>query len=167
MCDYVSGELVLSFAKTDVAAERLISDIRQGRIEHVDYLEDLDEKLWQLELKADEDLDFKFHRVRVPSGEEQWKITYLQFFYKRHALEIIGSGKADEAFFQSFKRSDYQFTAAPNYILTLAAPPPLGKSTIKVGNFSFSKFHSSYKNALDLPLKPSANLNQVEITILD
>lgn len=166
MCDYVSGELVLCFPRADLAAMNLVNDIREGLIEHVEHVEDLEQKLRKMELKPDEDLNFEFHRVRVPEGEEHWKVTFLHFFYKHKLLEILGSGKVDSAFLDCLKRSDYQFTAAPNHVLSLAGPP-LGKSAVKVSKFNFSQFHSSYKGTLGLPSQPSSNLNQVEITILD
>ena len=166
MCDYIPGELVLGFPRNDLAAVSLVNDIREGLIEHVTALEDLEEKLWKMELKPDEDLDFKFYRAHVPPGEEQWKITFLQFFYKHKLLEILHSGKVNSDFLDCLGRSDYQFTVAPNHVLSLATPL-LSKSAVKTSKFNFSQFHSSYRKTLGLPANPVPNLDQVKITILD
>jgi hypothetical protein len=39
-----------------------------------------------MELSVDPGVRHEFHRVRVPYGQEQWKVTYLQFFYKNKML---------------------------------------------------------------------------------
>jgi hypothetical protein len=49
-------------------------------------VESVEDKLARLGLKADPHLAFELHRVRVPIGEEYWKMTYLQFFYKHKMI---------------------------------------------------------------------------------
>jgi hypothetical protein len=165
MCDYTSGELLICFPKVDVAARRLMEDIRKGLIEHVSYEESLEEKLARIGLSPDENIEFDFHRVRVPPGEEQWKITYLQFFYKHQLIKVLASGQAAEDFLNGLRRSDYQFTVAPNSVLELAANP-LGKG-VRAANFTFSNFHTQYKAALNIPAAPPNGLDQVNIAIID
>lgn len=164
MCsDYISGQLVLCFPKKDLAAQELIEDIQEGVIEHVSYDESLQQVLNRLELHADETLPFEFHRVHVPEGEEHWKITYLHFFYKHKLLDVLTRGKVNPEFIECLNRSDLQFTVAPNYVLSLAA----GHFPVSAADFKFSQFHEEYKSRLQLPLAPPADLNQVEITIID
>lgn len=165
MCDYTSGELLICFPKVDVAAQRLMEDIRKGRIGHVSYEESLEEKLARIGLSPDEDIEFDFHRVKVPPGEEQWKITYLQFFYKHRLIEVLASGRGTKEFLNGLRRSDYQFTVAPNSVLDLAASP-LGKG-VQAANFTFSNFHAQYKAALNIPATPPNELDQVNIAIVD
>lgn len=165
-CDYISGELILCFPKVDLAARRLIEDIGRGDIEHVSHIESLEQKLARLGLKQDGDIEFEFHRVGVPVGEEQWKITYLQFFYKQKFLEVLGHGQATQEFIDCMGRSDYQFTAVHNSVLSLAAKP-LDKAAVRAADFTFSKFHAQYKATVNVPATPPTNLDQVHIAILD
>jgi subtilisin family serine protease len=166
MCDYISGDLIICFPKVDVAARRLMEDIRRGSIEHVSHEESLEQKLAKLGLSQDEDIEFEFHRVTVPPGEEQWKITYLQFFYKHKFIEVLGQGQALPDFLDGIRRSDYQFTVVPNSVLSLAAKP-LSKAAVKAANFTFSQFHAQYKTTVNVPATPPPELDQVRITIAD
>jgi hypothetical protein len=166
MCDYIAGELILCFPKVDTAAQQLMEDIRGGLIEHVSYLESLEQKLARLSLTPDDDLEFQFHRVAVPAGEEHWKVTYLQFFYKHKLLEALGTEQLTPQFRAALSRSDYQFTAAPNSILSLASTP-LGREAVKAVNFTFSKFHTQYKKLIGIPAELPSDLGQITITIVD
>jgi Subtilase family len=164
MCsDYVSGQLILCFPKADVAARELVEDIRREAIEHVSYGESLEQVLVRLELKADETLPFEFHRVHVPENEEHWKITYLQFFYKHKLIKVLSEGQVSSEFMDSLRRSDLQFTVAPNYVMSLAS----GLRKVQAADFKFSQFHEQYKARLNLPVAPPADLNLVEIAIID
>jgi subtilisin family serine protease len=165
MCDYISGDLLICFPKVDLAAQLLMEDIRGGLIEHVSRAESLEEKLAPLGLKPDEDIEFEFHRVKVPPGEEQWKITFLQFFYKRKLLEVLVSRQTTRRFLKGLGRSDYHFTVVPNSVLDLAASP-LGKGVLAT-NFTFSNFHTQYKATLNIPATPPNRLDQVRIAIAD
>jgi subtilisin family serine protease len=63
-------------------------------------------------------------------------------------------------------RSDYQFTAAPNSILSLAAKP-LGKEAVQAANFTFSEFHTQYKVLVGIPAEPPSDLDQITVAIVD
>ena len=86
--------------------------------------ESLENRVARLELKVDADLEFDFHLIRVPLGQQSWKTTYLQFFYKRELLNFIPKSPRD-LIRKLLERSDYQFTVSPNHLPTLANPPPL------------------------------------------
>jgi hypothetical protein len=167
MCDYISGELILCFPKVDPAAQQLIEDIRRDRIEHVTHLESLAGKMARLGLRPDEEMEFDFHRVRVPIGEEHWKITYLQFFYKIKLLELLTQGQPPPEFMDVIGRSDYQLTIVPNSVLSLANSKPLGKAKVKAANFTFSKFHSEYKKSVRIPDVPPPDIDQITVAIID
>jgi len=164
--DFICGELVLCFPKTDPAAQQLVADIRDGKIEHVRHIESLEQKLARLNLRPDEDLDFDFHRLGVHVGEELWKVTYLQFFYKINLLNALGAGGATPEFLAALGRSDFQFTATPNSVMSLAARRP-GKGGVKATDFAFTKLHEQYKNMLRIPSPPPPGLDQVTIAVID
>jgi hypothetical protein len=124
MCDTVAGELILCFTTIDLAARNLVALIRDHKIGHVEYVDSLDNKLAKLNLKPDPDLEFDLHLVRVPSGQESWKTTYLHFFYNHELLKAIPSSA--QRFTKVLGRSDYQFTVSPNHLLTVAGSSPPG-----------------------------------------
>lgn len=93
MCDTVAGELILCFPRIDAAAHNLVSLIRDRKIEQVEHVDSVENRLGNLKLEPDSNLDFEFHLVRVPSGQESWKTAYLQFFYKEQMLRTSPSMK--------------------------------------------------------------------------
>ena len=166
MCEYVAGELILCFPKADDAARNLTEDIREGKVEHVDYVESLEEKLSLLQLKTAWDLYFEFHRIHVPAGEETWKITYLHSLYKEKLINhfFYQSVDANELYFRS--RFGYPFIVTTNSLLTIATRP-LGKASVHASDFVFSSFHHHYKALIGAPNAPFQNLDRVTIAILD
>jgi len=164
MCDTVAGELILCFPAIDFAARNLVSLIRDHKIEHVEYVDSLENKLGRLNLKPGPDLDFDLHLVRVPSGQESWKTTYLQFFYKDELLRAIPS--SPQLFKQVLGRSDYQFTVSPNHLLSLAGSSPAA-IPVSAKNFQFGNCHSQNKQAIGLPLPTFSNPGTVRVLLLD
>jgi Subtilase family len=165
MCDTVAGELILCFSRMDVAAQSLVSLLREGKVEHVKYADSLENKLGTLDLKPDPELDFEFHLVRVPSGQESWKTTHLQFFYKHEMLKAIAS------FPKLFtgpliRRSDYQFTVSPNHLLSLAGSPS-AVAPVSAKNFQFGSNHSYYQKAIGLPLASPSKPAKIRVLLLD
>lgn len=165
MCDTVAGELILCFPKIDLAGRNLVSLIRDGKIEHVEHVDTLENRLDKLELEPDPNLDFEFHLVRVPSGQEAWKTTYLQFFYKHEMLRTLHESPSQLSA-ELHGRSDFQFTVAPNHLLSLAGTP-LQPAPVSTENFQFGKYHSQYKQAVGLPLPAGAYTRKVRILLLD
>ena len=171
MCEWINGELIISFPKADRAASSLIEEIRHGYIDRVSYIESLVDKLRNLGLMADPSLEFEFHRVAVPPGQELWKSTYLQFFYKQKLADVLLHPPISPAFLHVFNRSDYQFNVAPNNILSLTinwsflhAPG----SSVRAADFTFSSFHSQYKSDLNvLPGASPVNADQIRVLIVD
>jgi len=165
MCDTVAGELILCFPRIDMAARNLVSLLREKQIEHVEYLDSLENKLGKLELVIDPSFDFDFHLLRVPSGQESWKITYLQFFYKHELLKLIQ--KAPPSQIQSLiGRSDYQFTVAPNHLLSLASPSG-GVLPVSAKSFQFGNYHSLYRQFIGLPSSSPSPCDKIRILVLD
>ncbi len=164
MCDTVAGELILCFPAIDFAARNLVSLVRDHKIEHVEYVDSLENKLAKLDLKPRPDLDFDLHLVRVPSGQESWKSTYLQFFYKHELLKAIPG--SPQLFTQVLGRSDYQFTVSPNHLLSLAGSSPPA-APISARDFQFGNYHRQYKRAIGLPLSATAYSEKVRVLLLD
>lgn len=164
MCDTVAGELILCFPAIDFAARNLVSLVRDHKIEHVEYVDSLENKLAKLDLKPRPDLDFDLHLVRVPSGQESWKSTYLQFFYKHELLKAIPG--SPQLYTQVLGRSDYQFTVSPNHLLSLAGSSPPA-APISARDFQFGNYHPQYKRAIGLPLSATAYSDKVRVLLLD
>lgn len=166
MCDTVAGELILCFPRVDIAGSGLIQQLQDGKIEHVKYVDSLDGRLHSMGLRPDEGFPFEVHLVRVPSGSEAWKTSYLQFFYKLRLLEVLGERRTSDEFFEALGRSDYQFTVAPNFYLGLAsgssAPLPVNAAT-----FHFSAVHQTYERLLNRPYTPPPGMGDVRVLILD
>ena len=176
MCEYVSGELLLCFARVDPAGRQLIDDIKRGDIEHVQYIESMEDRLARLDRRPNLELEFEFHRVSVPPDQELWKITYLQFFYRNKfiyayidALNRRSQGHAtqeDDDFLDKMRYSDSQFTATTNSLLTLTTGQ-LGTAPVQASKFTFSSFHSQYKSFINTPAIPTDELGQVRIAVID
>lgn len=143
MCDIHAGELLLSFHQTDPVGETLMGMIRGGEVSHVQWGESLEEKLAGLDLRVREDLQFRFFRVRVPEGEEHFKVNYLQFYYKALMAGALLRGDLNpERHGGLLFDSGFHFQAVPNSVLSVTAAAPAG-----VG-FNFSSYHTRYRTKL-------------------
>jgi subtilase family protein len=135
MCDTIPGELILSHHGDDVPAAELVDDIRNGQVEHVSYVESFAERL-ALFHEAYE-LPWSLHRLRVPEGQELWKINFLHSLYTIHLLGLLGRGGSLPP---SMTSTRDLFTVVPNSWLRLCAPV----------DFTFSPEHSTYQELLGL-----------------
>jgi subtilisin family serine protease len=121
MCDIVPGELIVSWHQDDAAAATLIDRIRGGesRVPHIEFIERLEERLKGLELEPRENLTSKFVRLRVPAGEEVFKINILQFLYRREQILALTDGRFDLGRHRHLLiDSRNQFQVVPNSWLT-------------------------------------------------
>ena len=82
MCDYREGELILAYDEEDPSGRQLIERIDAGAVEHVTRIDDLHSRLERSGVKAE--LRMRVHLLRVPEGQEIWKINYLH----QHYLEL-------------------------------------------------------------------------------
>src|SRR5437016_2662133 len=89
MCDTIGGDLILCFPRADLPARELINQIRKEQIDHVRWVESLDQRLKRMGLTVNEGFPFEMHLVRVPTGSEAYKISYLQFFYKQQLFRFL------------------------------------------------------------------------------
>src|SRR5438552_15574657 len=89
MCDIVPGQLIVCFPRGDAIGAELIAQIRDNEIEHVSYVESLDERLHAMALPIDTTLKYSLHLLEVPPGSEMWKITFLHFHYKQFLLGVL------------------------------------------------------------------------------
>jgi hypothetical protein len=150
MCDIRAGQLILCFPKVDPAGQAVVKLIREEHIEHVSYVESIGEKLNKLELAVNPELDFELHLVEVPGGQETWKIHYLQFYYKHELFKVLPEAAGDTAFLDTLTRSNYQFTVAPNYVLTCVSPV-VSSAPISAQGAQFGSEHAFYKQLVGLP----------------
>jgi len=87
MCDYREGELIFAHAAEDPSGDQLVERIHAGGIEHVEPIDNLQSRLEHSGVKAD--LSLRVYLLRVPEGQEVWKINalhrdYLSFAMKSH-----------------------------------------------------------------------------------
>ena len=66
MCDIVPGQLIVCFPRGDAIGAELIAQIRDNEIEHVSYVESLDERLHAMALPIDTTLKYSLHLLEVP-----------------------------------------------------------------------------------------------------
>lgn len=160
MCDIRPGQLILSFRSADSAGKELVNQIRRGEIEHVKYIESMETKLEKLGLFLRSPWEISLHLVEVPPGQETWKITYLQFYYK-HALlntykyellKFLNSSPTDPVFKDILSRTDFHFIAAPNHALSVVATGS-GMAPVSGQGFRFGPQYSVYKQMAGLPLQ--------------
>jgi Subtilase family len=135
MCDTISGELLVSYNKEDSAAAALLDQIREGKISHISFVETLSERLTKLALGIRTGLSLEFCRLRVPAGDETFKIGYLQFYYKIEVLRALDDHRLDpKQHANVLFHSSNHFQVAPNSLLSAAS-------------FSFSEpRHQNYKS---------------------
>src|SRR5207253_564688 len=101
-------------------------------------------------LAVDTGFEFDLHLIRVPPGEETFKITVLQFLYKIDLLGMLGSGKISDEFHKALGESSRHFMAVPNSLLSLTAGP-LAPQPTRSAQFKFAPIHRTYKALLNLP----------------
>jgi hypothetical protein len=111
-CDSKAGELIISHSSADAAAQELVTEIKEGKIEHMKYLNGMDEWLKHWDSNMPEITEYKLHLVGVPYGQESWKMNYLQFLYKQTLIGHLQSGKASLEFAGALARPDLHFIAS-------------------------------------------------------
>lgn len=91
MCDTIAGELIVCFRDNDPAGAGLIEQIIAKNIDHVEIIDSLHERIGHRQLTARK-THYRFYRLRVPEGQENFKINYLQFFYKHELIRAASAG---------------------------------------------------------------------------
>jgi Subtilase family len=152
MCDIEPGKLILGFPSFDPAGHALVRSIREGEIDLVTYVESMEEKLGRLEMQPHKELDYSLHLVEVPVGEEQFKVTYLQFFYKIRLFEALRV-PPDPRFAESMGRSASQFVAAPSQVLSLSAAGSTSAQPLSALGHSFGQHYATYRQMVGLPAR--------------
>jgi len=166
VCDINRGRLLLLFSRDDVAARRVLKQIQEHEIEHVSYVQGLDQRLEALKLKAPVELPLELHLLEVPPDQETWKIGFLNFYYKLALMEALSAG-AMTPVDPALTRSDRQFTLVADGLLSLSQKtpqPPLG--SIHATKFVFDPVHAVYKSSLNLPPQTSGR-PKVKVAVLD
>ena len=146
MCDTIAGELLMCFHQTDPAGASLREMITMNQVPHVHLIEDLGGRLARAGLSMRRGIDFLFYRLEVPVGQEDFKVNYLQFFYKIAIFQAMQQGQMNFTTHNDVLfRSDYHFQVVPHSILSLATlAAPAGVA------FTFAPTHDDYKKKLGL-----------------
>jgi hypothetical protein len=145
MCDFEPGRLILCHHKDDPAASKLIEDLKgTGSVDsvvpdHVEYIESLEDKLHRAGGQFDVSNTFRFHLLRVPEGQEIWKINYLQFFYRWKYVQEAGNWDPENWWY-----SPNNIVIEPNYSLTLSMRGDSGP----FGKFIFSDIHKEFRTLI-------------------
>ncbi|QDV15597.1 Thermophilic serine proteinase precursor [Gimesia panareensis] len=144
MCDTIAGELLVSFHENDAAADALIESIQLGKVSHVDIIDELGQRVTKSGLPMRRGIHFRFYLLRVPAGEEAYKVNYLQFHYKQEILRALGNKRMDLVKNKEIlEQSNYHFQVIPHSWLTVRqanAPTGIG--------FSFTQTHDDYKQLI-------------------
>lgn len=159
------AELIISHARADLAASDVLDQLRGQKIEHVDYLVGMDQRIkFTMNDKAPE---FQLHLVSVPEDEETWKINYLQFIYRQSLEERLRRGRIPPDFAATLVRPDLGFIVQPNHEIQLASTATVPEQvTISANGVRFTSVHDQYKRMLGIP--PSVdNPIPVKIALLD
>lgn len=162
MCDTIAGELIVCFHEDDPAGAGVIEEILAGNISHVEVVEHLHERIVKAQLTPRKS-KYRFFRLRVPEGQENFKINYLQFFYKIELVKAANSGRHVSA--DVLGRSNYHFQVVPNSILSLRQ----SGSTVPPVGFSTTSTHDDYKQVCGFTstYSPSSPSTPKRIQILD
>lgn len=166
MCQINAGQLIVCFPKFDPASRNVLNQIRENKIEHVSLIESMEQRLGRFRLRPNPDIVFDFHLIAVPAGSENWKATWLQWFYKHAMLEVLTKEPARaKDLLQALSRSDYQFTVAPNYQMSMAraAGPAV---PVSVKDFKFGPYHKQFRSEIGLLIAPEQP-QPVRVLVID
>ena len=162
MCDTIAGELLLSFRNDDPAAQDLIYRIREGQIDHVEFVDSLSEGLERDGFKVRK-TGFSFCRLRVPPADEHYKINYLQFFYQRALREAIAHPYVKVPK-DLLNWTNYPLQVVPHSWLSIRQALPAGQGI----GYKPSATHNDYKKICGLPAQPNAAAGAVKkVLVLD
>jgi hypothetical protein len=143
--------LIVTHPKLDVVGTTVIQMIRDHQIEGVSYRESLGDKQHRAGLLPDSSLEFDFHLIEVPAGEEIWKIDYLQFFYKAELFKAAEHGSITAHQRGILMDSYYPFSVVPNGRLATvsSSPGPVPTThSVDANDFAFSAEHATYKQMI-------------------
>jgi hypothetical protein len=157
MCDRIAGELLVCFKERDAAAINLIDDIKDGHIGHVEIIESLDDRLHKLKLARNKLVDLKFYRLRVPEGDEEFKINFLHFMYLSNVVYAKNNDRMPD---DILSRPDHSMKVVPHQILSI------NNDSFANKRIQLSQTHKLYKELLKFKEDSEFNVNR-NILILD
>ena len=160
-CDLVAGQLLLCHGR-DWAAERLVSQIREGEIDHVEHGGELADRL--AELNVHTDLRVGFHLLHVPDGQELWKVNALQQEY-RYNLLFEADHKPDPQ--PTTAPWDRTFLCAPNGVLSTAGPGEAAGGQADNVDVELSDEHLAYASAVGFDAARRTGPRAPRILVLD
>lgn len=151
MCDTIAGELLVSFRDEDPAGHNLLGRIMDNEIEHVTIVDNLSERLARSGMKI-KHTGFTVCRLRVPPGDESYKIGYLQAYYQHLVLRAVFDHKIDLGD-DILNRTDYHLQVVPHSWLSIRGQQPGAGAGV---GFNTSPDHNDYKKLCGLPAQPAA-----------
>jgi subtilisin len=116
MCERIAGELLVCFYNKDVAAINLIDEIKVGNIGHVEIIESLEDRLRKLILERNKHIDLQFYRLRVPEGDEEYKISFLYSMYLYNMVDARNNNQMPD---DIYSRPDRHMKVVPHQILSI------------------------------------------------
>lgn len=157
-CGQIAGELIVSHARGDAAAERMFERLRERELDgDFDYAGDIDERLERLGLRPVE-TGRVVRLVRVPERAEQWSIQRLHEAYRYHLFEEWDHRTADPQVVPWMR----SFSCAPNQLLTISGTPAAGPADV-----TLSKDHATYAGLIGFPHDAVTSTRAPKVVILD
>ncbi len=147
MCDYRRGELLVSHDPEDPAARALMQRLREGewKSHGIDVDGNLEERVKHLDLALREGVHPTTYLLRVPPGQEVFKMNILHFHYQHEMLKAVAQGD----FWDGWDESRRTLLISPNHRLS----PAFAFATAR---------HCSYRRLVQSP-KSSATTRKIAI----
>ena len=155
MCDWIDGEILLSFPKTNTKASDLMRLINSdSKPPYILDREELEIRLKILGIEPDPHDLMSFYKLTVPIGQELWCIGEL---YREYAQIVNDGGGGQQVL---------ELNIGVNAEMHLAASHASG-SQLQYANFKLTKTHDDYKALVNLPIVKQASHPVVKVAIVD
>lgn len=141
LCDAKAGELIFCYDHSNSVAKDFIQQILElpfYQENHVEIIESMDEKLKAIGLVINPDIPLSFTRLRIPYGQELYKINWLFQLYNKLCYDRLYTClHSPELPIQELEKVAYSIVFQPkivtNSYYTMASTP--------TETWTFSKFH--------------------------
>lgn len=158
MCEYVPGEILISFPRSDPIGRDVIAWTREeGSNQGITGFENADEVLQDIETVPGTNA---LYRLLVPLGTEQWMVNRLYNIYQdafRWYLRQHGGPPPPPS-----EAPVTPFCVAPNSLLHADAPPAGGRLTV-----TLTDTHQRYREMIGLDRPDLPDGSDVTVAVLD
>jgi subtilisin family serine protease len=143
-CDAKAGELIFSHHIENVIADDFINQIREFsfyRENHVEIIESMEQKLTEIGLERETRIPLRLSRLRIPFGQEIFKINWLFQRYNELCLERLNN------WFGSASAGGMSVDELTNITFAIKYPPEIVTNSFYTvasssnGLFSFTETH--------------------------